>query len=152
LQDLRSGFECVATHLCFAFRHDHSELSRAASRFNEIEIACNENVQVTGHRRGRSEAHLFAASDFFLVLDRHVRDSEPVFRHERGQLEARAKDRLVPARENSTGIGRFELGSEHDLPSATAFFLITHVEKALSLLIDFAREMKRERVLTDRKL
>ena len=84
LHDLRSGFERVAPHLSLAFCRNHSELGRAASRFNEIEFARNENVQVTGHRRRRSEAHLFAASDFFLALNWHVRDCEPVFRYDDG--------------------------------------------------------------------
>src|SRR5438034_9014642 len=142
LQDLRSGFERVAPRLSLAFCRNHSELGRAGSRFNEIEFACNENIQVTGHRRRRGEAHLFAASDFFLALNWHVRDSEPVFRHDRGQLEARAKDWLVPAGKKSTGIGRFKLASQHGLPSATALLLIPHVEKALPSLIYFTRETK----------
>jgi hypothetical protein len=152
LQDLRRGFERVAPHLCLAFHRNHSQLCRTASRFNEIKFTCNENIQVTGHRRSCSEAHLFAAGDFFLALDRHVRDSQPVLRHDCGQLEARAKDRLVPARKKTTGIGRFKLASEHDLPSTTALLLIPHIKKALPLLIYFAREMKRQLVLAGRKL
>jgi hypothetical protein len=66
-------------------------------------------------------------------------------------LEARAKDRLVPARKKTTGIGRFKLASQHDLPSTGALLLIPHVEKALPLLIYFTRETKRQRMLAGRK-
>src|SRR5581483_3376057 len=116
-------------------------------RFNEIEFARDENIQITGHWRCCSEADFFTTGDFLLALDRHVRDSKPVLRHDHSQLEARAKNWLVPARKKTAGIGRFKLGSEHDLPSATALLLITHVEKALPLLIYFARKTKRKRVL-----
>src|SRR5436309_1678359 len=105
LQDLRSGFERVAAHLSLVFRGDHSELSRAASRFNEVEFARDENIQVTGHRRSRGKTYLFEVSDFFLALDWHVRDREPVVRHDCSQLESRAKGSLVPAGAKSTRVG-----------------------------------------------
>ena len=38
----------------------------------------NEHVQIARHRRTRFETHFFSARNFPLVLDRHVRYSEPV--------------------------------------------------------------------------
>src|SRR5206468_12882525 len=149
---VRGGLEGVAAHLRLAFGRDHSELGRAASRFDGLEFTRNENVQVTGHRRGRSETHFLAASDFFFTLDRHIRDSEPVLRNNRGQLEARAKDRLVPARKKSTGIGRFKLASQHDFPSTGALLPIPHIEKTLPLFVYFTREAKCKRMIAGRKL
>ena len=111
----------------------------------------HENVQVTGHRRSRSEAHFFSVIDFFLALDWHIRYREPVLRYDHGQLKARAKQRFVPARKKPTGIGRFKLRSEHDLARAAALLLIKHVKKPLPLLIYFAGETKREYVIAGRK-
>ena len=72
LQNLRRCFERVATEFRFAFRCEHTNLRRADPRFDEIEFASNEDIQVTRHRRSRGKAHLFSASDFFLALHRHV--------------------------------------------------------------------------------
>ena len=139
-QNLRSSLERVAAHFRFAFRCDHTELRRSTSRFDEIEFACDENIEITRHRRSRGKAHFLSASHCFLALDRHVRYGEPVFRHNCRQLKTRAKNWLVPAGEKSASIGGFKLRSEHDLFCSAALLLVGHVEKSLALLIDLARK------------
>src|SRR5207249_8734004 len=127
-------------------------LRRADSRFDKIEFAADEDIQITRHRRSGGKTHLFPAIDFFFTVDRHIRHSEPVLRHNNGQLKTRAKGRFIPAGKKSPGVGRFELSSEHDFLCAAALLLIVHVEKALPLLIDFARETKPKSVISRRKL
>ena len=151
LQNLRSGFERVAAHFCFAFGCDHTNLRGTNSRFDQIELARDKNIQITRHRRSRGKANLFSAIDFLLALDWHVRYGEPVFRHDCAQLKTRAKNRFIPAGEKPAGVSRLELRTEHDFPLASALLLITRVKKSLSLLIDFPREAKRECVVSRRK-
>ena len=151
LQDLRRSFERVSAQFRFAFRCDDTNLRRTDPRFDEIELASNEHIQITRHRRGRGKAHLFSASDFFLALNRHVRDGDPISRNDGRQLKARAKGRFVPTREKSASISRFKLRSEHDFFCAAPQPLVMHVKKPLSLLIDFPGETERERVLSGRK-
>ena len=153
LQDLRRRFERVSAQFRFAFRCDDTNLRRTAPRFDEIELASNEHIQITRHRRGRGKAHLFSASDFFLALNRHVRDGDPISRNDGRQLKARAKGRFVPTREKSASVSCFELRPEHEFffgSCRTPLLLITHVKKALPLLIDFARKTKRKPVISGR--
>ena len=154
LQNLRRCVERIATQFSFPFRRDHTNLRRPASRFDKIKFTGDEDIQITRDRRRVSEAHFFPAGDFFLALDRHVRDGQPIFRNECGQLKARAKGRLIPARKKTTSISRFKLRPEHDFFSGgrrTPLLLITHVKKPLSLLIDFPGETQRQRVISGRK-
>src|SRR5207253_8154875 len=136
---------------CFAFGRDHADLCRADSRFDVIEFACDEDIEVTGHRWRDWETHFFAAGDFFLALHRHVRYGDPALRNDSRQFEARPKSRFIPAGKKPAGISRFKLRSEHDLPRAAPLLLITHVKESLPLLIDFARNTKLERVISGHK-
>src|SRR5206468_1699746 len=108
--------ERVAAQFRLALGCYHANLRRADSRFDVIEFPCNEYIEVTGHQWSRRETHFFAAVDFFLALDRHVRYCDPVLRNDGRQLKTRPESRLIPAREKPAGIGRFKLRSEHDLP------------------------------------
>src|SRR4030095_14205231 len=68
------------------------------------------------------------------------------------QLKARAKNRLIPTREESARIGCFKLRCEHDFFRTAAVFLVRHIEKSLALLIDLVGKAKGDSVLTGWKL
>ena len=72
LENLRCGFECVAAHFRFTFRCDDTDLGRSTSRFDEIQFASDENIEVTRHRRSRCKAYLLSIRDLFLAFNRHV--------------------------------------------------------------------------------
>src|SRR5437764_3513994 len=150
-KNLRCYFERVAAEFCFALRCDHTNLRGSTSRFDEIKLARDEDIQITRHRRRGGEADFFPAGYFFLALDRHVRDRQPILRDDRRQLKARAKYWFIPARKKTTSISRFKLCPEHDFFLPTRLLLIMHVKKSLSLLVDFPGETERQRVISGRK-
>src|SRR6266511_1007461 len=143
LKNLRRCFECVTTHFRLALTGDYADLRRADSRFNDIELAGNENIQITRHWRSRREAHFFSAGHWFLAFYGHVRYGQPILRHHCAQLKTRTKRRLVPAGEKPASIGCFKLGSEHDFSNPTALLLITHVEQALTLPVHLPLKSQR---------
>ena len=151
-QNLRRAFERVTPPVGLTFCRDDANLSTGCFRFDQIQLAGDENIQVTRHRWRWCEAHFFSIIDLALAFDRHVRNGEPVFRNDSIQLKSRAKTGLVPTREKPPRIRRLELGAERDLFRARTLLLIAHVEKPAPLLIDLAGKTKRERVRSGRKL
>ncbi len=151
-ENLRRAFERVTPPLGLALCSDDANLRAGCFRFDQIQLAGDENIQVTRHRRRWCEAHFFPIVDFALAFDRHVRNGEPVFRNDSCQLKSRAKTGFVPTREKAPRIRRLELGAERNLFRARTLLLIAHVEKPASLLVDFAGKTKREHVRSRRKL
>ena len=96
LKNLRRALERVASPFRFPFCRNHSDLNSTALCLNGVELARDENIQVTRHRRCRAKSHFFSLVDLRLALDRHVRDREPIFRNDRGQLKAGAKTWFIP--------------------------------------------------------
>ncbi len=151
-ENLRRAFERVTPPLGLAFCGDDANMRAGRLRFDQIQLAGDENIQVTRHRRRWCEAHFFSVVDLCFGLDRHVRNGQPVFRNDGGELKSRAETWFVPTREKAPRVGRFELRAERDLFRARALLLIAHVIKPAPLLIDFSRKTKRERVRSGRKL
>ena len=136
------SFERVLAHLRFAFSRDHTVTHLSAFCVDAVELARAKDIEVTRHRRRGREAHFLAAGDFCFFFHRHVGNRGEILWHDGGELEPRAKARLVPAGKHSPRVRRFELRAEHDLLGAGALFLIRRVIKPLSLLIDLANKIQ----------
>ncbi len=152
LENFRRAFQRVTSPFRFTLCRDHSNLDASHLRFDQVQFTSHENVQITRHRRSHRETHFLSPFNFSLLLNRHVRDSEPVFGNNGGELKARAKARLVPAWEKPARVGRFELRAEYYFFRAGTLFLIWRVKKSLALLIDLSGKIQRERVIPDGEL
>src|SRR6266480_2038166 len=123
--------------------------------FNLVEFASHKHVQVTGHRRRLLKANFFTSFwniNFAFRFDRHVRNRDPIFGNNCGQLKARPKTRLVPARKKPPCIARLELRAERYFFRTCALLLVRHVIKAAAFWSDRSAELEREAVLANRQL
>ena len=149
LKNLRRAFERVSAPFRFSFRRNDSDLRAGNFGFDRLELAGDEHVQVTGHRRSRLEANFLADFDLMFEFDGHVRNSEPILRDDSRHLKARAKTWLVPAREKPPRIAWFELSPESYFFCTGALLLIRHVIEAAPFLGDLSVKLERERMFAN---
>ena len=155
VQDLRLALERITTHLRFPFGREDAQLYTVLFALNGIQLAGDQDDEITRHRGRKSEVHFFAtgvtAPGYNFLLYRHVRDRGEILRDDGGELEAGAETGLVPAREHAARVRRLELRPEHGLFFVRPLLLIAGVEKPLPLRIDPALKLERELVITCRQ-